>query len=113
MKKGNIVAIVTVLAIVVALSAPVQALANGTHDYGGGMMWGEGTRMGYMFGGGMTLFWLLVFGAVIGLIYAVVKSQSTTEDNETDSAQEILDRRFAHGEIDKAEYESRTNTLQK
>lgn len=54
--------------------------------------------------GGMWLFWLAVF-VVIGLaIYFAVRSMKKKEPRH-ESPKEILQKRFARGEIERDEYE--------
>jgi len=56
-------------------------------------------------GGFMVVFWLIVFL----LIYTGFESFSTKKD--ADSAQRIIDERYARGEIDKTTYMNLQNTL--
>lgn len=55
------------------------------------------------FGGGfMWIIWVILIAVVIGLV-AVVSRQNRSSDSP--SPREILDRRYARGEIDHATYE--------
>ena len=71
------------------------------HGYGHEFGWG-----GMVFGGIMML---LFWGGLITLIIWAVKSISTRSNTRINglepSAREILDRRYAQGEIDRDEYE--------
>lgn len=60
--------------------------------------------------GGMWLFWLAVF-VIVGLaIYFAVRALKKSEPPH-ESPKEILQKRFARGEIDKDEYERRMEDL--
>ena len=63
---------------------------------------GHGWGMGF----GM---WLTVLFFVLLVIY-LLKENTKVQEHHT-SAQDILDRRYANGEIDTEEYEERSNTL--
>ena len=77
------------------------------HDWwDGGFMGG-----GMLFGG---LFMLVFWGAVIGLLVMLVRYLAAGETSARpsgESPREILDRRFATGEIGKDEYEARRKAL--
>lgn len=53
--------------------------------------------------------WLIPIILLIILFYLFNEKQK----KDTSSAQDILDERYAKGEIDKEEYEERSNTLKK
>ena len=71
--------------------------------------------MGYGFsgfGGGivMILFWILVVVGIVVLVkYAI---SNTTRSDQSRSALDILKKRYAKGEIDKDEFESKKKDLQ-
>ncbi|MFO7848719.1 MAG: SHOCT domain-containing protein [Spirochaetia bacterium] len=75
------------------------------------MMTGWNTCMGWGFGGGLFSI-ILIVGAIIGIVFLVQwlirKNGSTygeTREEETrPSAEEILKRRYARGEISREEY---------
>ena len=72
--------------------------------YGPHMMWKEWWGLG-PFGMGwlfMLLFWILV---IIGLVYLVKMIFGKTRPWQSDDAIDILNRRYAAGEIDREEYE--------
>lgn len=80
---------------------------------GGGGMWWGGWLM--MFG-----FWLLVVLAVVVLVRLLLRSgrEERGQDREPRERRgptptEILEERFARGEIDEAEFKSRRETLSK
>jgi len=59
-------------------------------------------------GGGllMVLFWIVLIAGAIWLVMAIFNSGRSTSPGERDlSAREILDRRFARGEITRAQYD--------
>jgi len=84
-------------------------------DYGGGMGWG-----GWL---GMGLFWLLLLGMIIFLVVRLLpgagqgssrqgpSGQGVSDDPRAESPEEILDRRFARGEIDIETYQAQRGAL--
>jgi putative membrane protein len=80
-------------------------------DSGGGfghMMWGGGFGM---FGGlTMLVFWILIIGLVVLAIRGFSDRSGMGGGTET-TAEDILQDRFARGEIDEEEYERRKATL--
>ena len=83
--------------------------------------WPAGGRwfMGHhgMMGGGMGiimfLFWILIIGALVLFISAMVDgvSGSRRDRNEASESLNILKQRYARGEIDKVEYEKMRREL--
>jgi len=65
---------------------------------------GHGWGMGF----GM---WIIPVLFVL-LVFYFLKENNKSEDKHT-SAQDILDRRYANGEIDTQEYEEKSNALKK
>jgi len=66
-------------------------------------MMGNGYGMG--FGGGfMWLFWILLIGVVLWAVWALVGSGGRPIDRRR-TPLEILEERYAKGEIDQQEYE--------
>lgn len=61
-------------------------------------------------GGGMWLFWLVVFAVVSVAIILAVRSLRRSEPPR-ESPEEILKKRFARGDIDRAEYEEAMKDL--
>ena len=59
---------------------------------------------------GMGLGWLIPIIVLIMLFFFLFKEQSK---KETSSAQDILDRRYANGEIDQKEYQEKSNDLKR
>jgi putative membrane protein len=72
------------------------------------MMWGDGS-----WGFGMGLVWLVFLGLIVAGIVLAVRGSWDREDRgpRGRSALEILDERFARGEIDREEYEDRKRVL--
>ncbi len=69
------------------------------------MHWGGDFGMG--FGGGwifMILFWGLI---ILGIVYLVkiLLGGASTEGKKSESAREVLEKRFAKGEMSKEEFE--------
>lgn len=75
------------------------------NDYGG---WGTGSMMG-LFGGGlmMIVFWALF----IALIVWVVREVNGRNAASGSRALDILKERYAKGEIDKTEFESKKKDI--
>ena len=117
MKSKRTLFLYTML-FVVFLSIPLaktQAYAQ-TGQYGGwgmgsGMMGGYG--MGWFGGIVMIVFWILILVGIIFLIKWLI--QSIGRDKATGSSGnrslEILKERYAKGEIDKQEFESKKKDL--
>jgi len=72
--------------------------------------------MGGGFGGfglGMILVWILIIGAVVLLVRALSGgSPGGGWNGGGKSARQVLDERFARGEIDRDEYEEKRRLLQ-
>lgn len=66
----------------------------------------EGHMYGF-FGGFMWLFWLLVLIAIVWGIKVIGASQTERKK----SALDLLDERYARGEIDREEYEQKRKDL--
>ncbi len=68
---------------------------------------------GHMFGFGgifMWLFWILLIAVIIWAAKAVLGANGGPKD-KTKSALDILQERYARGEIDKVEYEQKRKDL--
>jgi putative membrane protein len=77
------------------------------------MHWGGDFGMG--FGGGwifMILFWGLIILGVVYLIKMLISGDSK-EVTKSESAQEVLEKRFARGEMSKEEFEDAMAVLRK
>jgi putative membrane protein len=71
--------------------------------YGGGM----GAGM-WMF---MGVFWLALLALIIWAVVRLLPSRDGGSERQADSPEEILDRRFARGEIDLEAYQARRAAL--
>lgn len=68
------------------------------------MMWGYGPY---------GIFWMALFWIGVILLIGWVVRQGNTTSTARNSALEVLEERFARGEIDGQEFESRRRELQK
>jgi len=76
------------------------------------MMDGYGMGSGLGFGGGfMILWWIVIIVAVVALIKWLSASGSSVTGNQEKTALEILNKRYAQGEIDDEEYQRRKREL--
>jgi putative membrane protein len=66
------------------------------HGYGGGMMW---------------IFWILLIGVLIGFV-AFASRRANTRSGAERSALEILQERYARGEIEREEFEQKRKDLE-
>ncbi len=67
-----------------------------------------GSNYGHMGGVGMLIFWILV---IIGIIYLIKNSSCGSGRKEEKRPLDILKERYAKGEIDKEEFESKKKDL--
>lgn len=103
------------LAGAAATAAPAIAHAqNYGHGHGD---WGWGWGWGHMLFGGVTM--LLFWGVIIALVVFLVRALGAVHvphhqgpPRDRSSARDILDERFARGEIDHEEYEKRRRALE-
>ncbi|MFQ5691225.1 MAG: SHOCT domain-containing protein [Gemmatimonadota bacterium] len=73
---------------------------------GGGMGWGWG-MMG-IFG---LLFWLAVFVLVVVIIWRLLPGRGGSSDRNGATALDILERRYARGEIGREEFETKKQDI--
>lgn len=96
-----------VVAVVVGLS--VIGAFMGWRNSGFGMMGGFG------FMGLMGIFWAVVMGLIIWAVVAAARGaggqSGSGAPGQSESALEILKKRYARGEINKAEYEEKKKDL--
>jgi len=90
------------------------------YDHHIGMFYGAGRGLigpGMMAGGGMgivmILFWIILLVALVLVVFGAASGIRNRGDQTTDASDplEILRRRYAKGEIDKAEYETKRHDL--
>ena len=98
-----------------ALSVPMLAWAGqvGEAGYGHGQMWGHGWG-GWIFG---PLMMIVFIALIVGVVVLVVRwlggvGGGPAQGAKPRAALEILEERFARGEIDKDEFEDRRRALQ-
>jgi putative membrane protein len=73
-------------------------------------MMGHGAGFGFGFGiPGIGM--ILVWGLIILVVVWVVRALMGSREGDGKSARQILDERFARGEIDRREYEDRKRDL--
>jgi putative membrane protein len=77
----------------------------GRGGYGGQMM---GYGSGYGMGIGMLLFWGLIIFAIVSLISGLFSKRQDPShpESQTDDALQILKKRYARGDIDKAQFDA-------
>ena len=80
---------------------------------GGWGMMGPGMMGGFGGMGLMSLFWIVILGLIIWAMVAAVRrpGESGSLTSSTDSALEVLKKRYARGEINKEEYEEKKRDL--
>ena len=115
MDKGLKTALIiggVILAIVLIVPTIIGAV-TGWQGYGYGGMMGPGMMGGFGMGW-MSIFWIVVLGLIIWAVVAA--SRGTGQSGGSDSGRseaslEILKKRYARGEINKAEYEEKMKDL--
>lgn len=77
------------------------------------MMDGYGMGGGFGFGAGfMILWWILIIAVVVMVVKWLASSYGTAGRNQRENkALEILDERYARGEIDEQEFQKRKREL--
>lgn len=65
------------------------------------------------FGGGFIgiIFWVILIAVIIFAVRWLSDSRATGGDNSTESALDILNKRYARGEIDQNEYERKKREI--
>jgi putative membrane protein len=68
--------------------------------------------MGPWYGwGGMVIFWGLVIWGIVALVHRTSGNGYGTDHQHSESALEVLKRRYAKGEINKEEFEEKKKAL--
>ncbi len=100
-------------ALFAALSVPWLAWADrvGEAGSGHGQMWGHGWG-GMIFGPLMMIVFIALIVGVVVLVVRWLGGAGPTQGSKPKAALEILEERFARGEIDKDEFEDRRRALQ-
>lgn len=70
--------------------------------------YGWGTGFGFIF---MILFWALIILGIIAMVKWLAGTSANTGTPLSKSARQILDERYARGEIDSEEYEKKKRDL--
>ena len=103
-----------ILAIIIIVPTIIGAVWGG-QGYSYGMMspWMMGNfGWGWFMPIFMILFWGLVIWGIVALVRGVSEPRSSDSAwNRTDSAMEVLKKRYARGEINKEEYEEKKKDL--
>ncbi len=115
---GVVLAILLILPVVWGGFSGWRGGGWGMMGPGGGMM-GPGMMGGFGWGWGMGIGMVLFWGLVIWAIVALVRGPSHHDDSaacwghpeHSDSALEVLKRRYASGEIGKEEYEQKKRDM--
>lgn len=109
-------AAVIVLLVVTAFSSPAGAHTgdDGLHHHDGWM--GTHGGMGGWMAGGLAYLWMLLgsltlIGIPVGLVYLLLTRRESRGGPADDDALTILRRRYAQGEIDEEEFETRRMKL--
>ncbi len=112
MKRASITAVVSLLA---AGTGHAQMIGQGPGGYGGYGGWGWGNGM-YWFpylwiGFGVRV--VVIAGVVVGVVYLVraLVRQNWRGSRRDESALDIIQKRYARGEITKEEYEEMKRNL--
>ena len=113
-RKTSILLSLGVSAVLIAASIWLLYRHNAGMWMGNGQ-WGMGYH--HMRGGGMgivmIIFWVVLIGALVLLVSGAINGVrgSHAYDDDLQMPLEILKRRYARGEIDKAEYEDKRRSL--
>ena len=101
-----------IIAILIIVPLSFGAVSGG--QYGGWGMMGPGMMGGFGWWWFMPIFMIIFWGLVIWGIVALVRGLSGSRGSDsstTDSALEVLKKRYARGEIKKEEYEEKKKNL--
>ena len=68
--------------------------------------------MGFGMIGGMFLFWIVLIGLAVLLVRGLFQNNRANTANESPSDRQILEQRYARGEIDQEQYRLMLKDLQ-
>lgn len=111
----RVVVRIAAAALALAPFAALAAPADGREGYygHGPMMWDGGWGWGHLIFGPLTM--ILVIAVVVGVVVLVVRwlggPAGTSASGRGRTALDILEERYAKGEIDTKEFEERKKTL--
>ena len=95
------------------LAAAGLATASAVAYSQAGPGYGPGYGFGYSMGIGMLLFWGLIIFAIVSLISGLFSKRQDPShpESQTDDALQILKKRYARGDIDKAQFDAMRRDL--
>jgi len=102
----------TILGVIIILLLVFGAISG--WPYGGWGMMRPWMMAGYGWMWLIPVFWIVLVGLIIWAIVASVRSSHESkgsDSSKTDSALEMLKKRYARGEISKEEYEEKKKDL--
>jgi putative membrane protein len=67
--------------------------------------------MGFVVIGGMFLFWILLIGVAVVAIRALFQTNWSKPPNASPNPRQILERRYARGEIDRDQFQAMLKDL--
>lgn len=103
-----------IVGIFVILPLVAGSLWGGSRYGGGWGMMGPGMMGGFGFMGLMPIFWIVILGLIIWAVAGGWRGSCGCghhDSSGSDSALDILKRRYASGELSKAEYEEKKKDL--
>jgi putative membrane protein len=102
----------TLLTLAVVAALALAACTHGPADYQSMNGWGGMMGMSGFGGGFMWLLWILIAAAVFYAVVTLGRRSRTTVDPAQESALDILNKRYAKGEITKEEFEERKRDIE-
>ncbi len=102
------------IVIAILIIVPLIFGAVSGWQYGGWGMMGPGMMGGFGWWWFMPIFMIIFWGLVIWGIVALVRSLSEprgSDSSKTDSALDVLKKRYARGEINKKEFKEKKSDL--